>query len=59
MEKKELLFNELPRQFKRMEAKRKVREIGRSRSWFNQVLEDWLFAGKVERIDRGLYQKTG
>ena len=57
MTAEQTLFNRLPKTFKRMEAKRMVHEMGRSRSWFNQKLENWQFEGKIERTERGVYQK--
>lgn len=53
------LYKNLPETFKRMEAKRLVHQMGYSRSWFNQQLENWMFEGKLQRIERGVYQKTG
>ena len=51
------LLERLPHTFRRMEAKKLTFELGRSRSWLNQQIDDLMFEGKIQRIERGVYQK--
>lgn len=57
MDKSEKLFNTLPDTFSRMDAKKQLSDLNRSRSWLNVQLEEWIFSGRIERAERGTYRK--
>lgn len=53
------IYHELETEFTRLDVKQEIVDRGYTLQYAQQVLEYLTLSGLVERIDRGLYAKTG
>ena len=53
------IYHELETEFTRWDVKQEIVDRGYTLQYAQQVLEYLTLSGLVERIDRGLYAKTG
>jgi len=53
------IYHELETEFTRLDVKQEIVDRGYTLQYAQQVLEYLTLSGLAERIDRGLYAKTG
>lgn len=52
-------YRKLPKEFTRKEALKLARELGYSRSWLYNTLQDLMWEGILKRKAHGRYRKGG